>query len=44
MDSVDSLVAKEARLMMSSIDSLSYKRKLMGQLVRSAMTEATGGR
>jgi len=40
---VDSLVAKEAHLMMSSIDSLSYKRKLMGLLVKGALSEALGG-
>jgi 4-hydroxybenzoyl-CoA reductase subunit beta len=40
---VDGLVAKEAQLMMSSIDSLSYKRKLMGLLVKGALTEAVGG-
>ncbi|MBI5252144.1 MAG: FAD binding domain-containing protein [Desulfomonile tiedjei] len=41
---VDGLVAKETQLMMSSIDSISYKRKLMGQLVKSALSEAMGGR
>lgn len=41
---VDSLVAKEAHLMLSSIDSLSYKRKLMGQLAKEALSEAMGGR
>jgi len=40
---VDGLVAKEAHLMMSSIDSLSYKRKLMGLLVKGALSEALGG-
>jgi len=40
MAAVDGLVAKETRLMMSSIDSISYKRKLMGQLVKSALVEA----
>jgi len=40
---VDGLVAKESRLMPSSIDSLSYKRKLMGLLVQSALSEARGG-
>jgi 4-hydroxybenzoyl-CoA reductase subunit beta len=44
LEAVDSLVTKETRLMMSSIDSISYKRKLMGQLVKSALSEATGGR
>jgi len=43
MQGVDSLVAKEAHLMMSSIDSLSYKRKLMGLLVKGALSEAPGG-
>ncbi|MBI4963165.1 MAG: FAD binding domain-containing protein [Desulfomonile tiedjei] len=44
LKAVDSLVAKEVQLMMSSIDSLSYKRKLMGVLVKGALSEATGGR
>jgi len=43
IEAVDGLVAKEARLMMSSIDSLSHKRQLMGQLVRKAINEAMGG-
>jgi 4-hydroxybenzoyl-CoA reductase subunit beta len=41
---VDSLVAKEAHLMLSSIDSISYKRKLMGQLAKEALSEAVGGK
>ncbi len=40
---VDGLVTKETQLMMSSIDSLSYKRKLMGLLVKGTLTEAAGG-
>lgn len=43
IEAVDGLVAKETRLMMSSIDSLSHKRQLMGQLVRKAINEAMGG-
>ena len=43
-EAVDNLVAKEARLMLSSIDSLAYKRKLMGLLVNQALGEALGGR
>ncbi|MGB6065704.1 MAG: FAD binding domain-containing protein [Desulfomonilaceae bacterium] len=43
VNAVDGLIAKETRLMASSIDSLSLKRKLMGQLVKSAITEAMGG-
>jgi 4-hydroxybenzoyl-CoA reductase subunit beta len=41
---VDELATKEARLMMSSIDSLAHKRKLIGLLVKQAIREATGGR
>ncbi|MFZ5864695.1 MAG: FAD binding domain-containing protein [Thermodesulfobacteriota bacterium] len=41
---VDGLVAKETQLMTSSIDSLSYKRKLMGLLVQGALREAKGGK
>lgn len=44
IEAVDGLVAKETQLMMSSIDSLSYKRKLMGLLVKGALSEAMGGR
>jgi len=44
IEAVDGLVAKEARLMLSSIDSLSQKRQLMGQLVKKAIGEAMGGR
>jgi CO/xanthine dehydrogenase FAD-binding subunit len=44
LEAVDGLVAKETQLMMSSIDSLSYKRKLMGLLVKGALTELMGGR
>lgn len=44
IQAVDGLVAKETRLMMSSIDSLSYKRKLMGLLAKGALSEAMGGR
>jgi 4-hydroxybenzoyl-CoA reductase subunit beta len=43
IEAVDSLIAKETQLMMSSIDSLSYKRKLMGQLVKSALSDVMGG-
>lgn len=43
IEAVDGLVAKETRLMMSSTDSLSLKRKLMGQLVKGAIREAMGG-
>lgn len=43
LQAVDGLVSKEARLMMSSIDSLSYKRKLMGLLAKDALSEAMGG-
>lgn len=43
IEGVDGLIAKETQLMMTSIDSLWYKRKLMGQLVKSALSEATGG-
>ena len=41
---VETIVAKEADLMLSSIDSLSYKRKLMGLLAKQALSEALGGR
>lgn len=44
IQAVDGLVAKEARLMMSSIDSLAYKRKLMGLLAKAALSEAMGGK
>jgi len=44
IEAVDGLAAKEARLMLSSIDSLSQKRQLMGQLVKKAIGEAMGGR
>jgi 4-hydroxybenzoyl-CoA reductase subunit beta len=44
IEEVDSLVGKEARLMMSSIDSLTIKRKMMRILVRSAIEQARGGR
>jgi 4-hydroxybenzoyl-CoA reductase subunit beta len=43
IEAVDGLVAKDARLMMSSTDSLSIKRRMMGQLVKSAIREAMGG-
>ena len=43
IEAVDGLVAKEARLMMSSIDSISLKRQLMGRLVKGAIREAMGG-
>lgn len=43
LQAVDSLVTKEARLMVSSIDSLSYKRKMLGVLVKAALSEAMGG-
>lgn len=43
IEAVDGLVAKETRLMMSSIDSLSHKRQLMGLLVKKAIKEAMGG-
>jgi 4-hydroxybenzoyl-CoA reductase subunit beta len=43
IQAVDGLVAKETQLMMSSIDSLSYKKKLMGLLVKGALSEAMGG-
>lgn len=43
IDAVDRLVGKEARLMMSSIDSLTIKRKMMRILVKSAIEEARGG-
>ncbi len=43
IEAVDGLVAKETRLMMSSTDSLSLKRKLMAQLVKGAIREAMGG-
>lgn len=44
IEAVDGLVTKEARLMKSSIDSLSFKRKLMGLLVKESIKEAMGGR
>ncbi len=44
IEAVDGLVAKEARLMMSSTDSLSFKRKLMGLLVKGAIRQAMGGK
>jgi hypothetical protein len=44
IEAVDRLVGKEARLMMSSIDSLTIKRKMMRILVKSAIEEARGGR
>ena len=44
IDAVDGLVSKETRLMMSSIDSISYKRKMMAQLVKNALSEAAGGK
>jgi 4-hydroxybenzoyl-CoA reductase subunit beta len=44
IQAVDGLVAKDARLMMSSIDSLAYKRKLMGLLAKDALSESTGGK
>lgn len=44
LEAVDGLVTKEARLMKSSIDSLSFKRKLMGLLVKESIKEAMGGR
>jgi 4-hydroxybenzoyl-CoA reductase subunit beta len=43
IEAVDSLVGKEARLMMSSIDTLTIKRKMMRILVKSAIEEARGG-
>lgn len=43
IQAVDGLVAKEARLMRSSIDSLSFKRKLMGLLVKDSIRQAMGG-
>ena len=43
LEAVDGLVAKETRLMMSSIDSLSFKRKLMGILVKDTIRQAMGG-
>jgi 4-hydroxybenzoyl-CoA reductase subunit beta len=43
IEAVDGLVAKEARLMKSSIDTLSIKRKMMGCLVGEAIREAMGG-
>lgn len=43
IDAVDGLVTKEARLMMSSIDSLSLKRRMMGLLVKDEIREAMGG-
>lgn len=43
LESVDGLIAKEARLMLSSIDTLSHKRQLMGLLVKAAIREAMGG-
>ena len=43
IEAVDGLVAKETRLMMSSIDSISLKRQLMGRLVKGAIREAMGG-
>jgi 4-hydroxybenzoyl-CoA reductase subunit beta len=44
IEAVDRLVGKEARLMMSSIDSLTIKRKMMRILVKSAIEEARGGK
>ncbi len=44
LQAVDSLVTKEARLMVSSIDSLSYKRKMLGALLKGALSEAMGGK
>ena len=44
LEAVDGLVAKEAQLMMSSTDSLSFKRKLMRILVKDAIRQAMGGR
>ncbi len=44
LDGVDGLVAKEARLMMSSTDSISFKRKLMGLLVKESIKQAMGGK
>ncbi|MEJ2717800.1 MAG: FAD binding domain-containing protein [Deltaproteobacteria bacterium] len=44
IEAVDRLVGKGARLMMSSIDSLTIKRKMMRILVKSAIEEARGGR
>ena len=43
IETVDSLVAKETRLMKSSIDSIAFKRKLMGLLVRESIKLAMGG-
>jgi 4-hydroxybenzoyl-CoA reductase subunit beta len=43
LEAVDSLVTKDVRLMMSSIDSLSFKRKLMGILVKDSIRQAMGG-
>jgi 4-hydroxybenzoyl-CoA reductase subunit beta len=40
IEAADRLVAKETQLMTSSIESLSYKRKLIGMLVRDALGEA----
>lgn len=44
VEAVDSLVGKEIRLMMSSTDTLSYKRRLIGILVKGALREAMGGK
>ncbi len=44
LQSVDGLVAKETRLMSSSIDPISYKRKIMGELVKGALREPMGGK
>jgi 4-hydroxybenzoyl-CoA reductase subunit beta len=44
IEAVHGLIAKETRLMMSSIDSISLKRKLMGRLVTEAIREAMGGK
>jgi 4-hydroxybenzoyl-CoA reductase subunit beta len=44
LQGVDGLIAKETRLMLSSIDSLQLKRKIMTVLVQSALIEAAGGR
>lgn len=43
-EGIDRLVAKEARLMMSSTDSIAFKRKLMGLLVKDAIGQAMGGK